>query len=177
MKKSIFTLVSLGLLILFTAPSQAGNTFTYPPLNPALSITFPDNWSVKPDPDATAGIIAESPDQEIEIDLWALDKKDVQQNPEKALDDAAREVASLIVRWVDDFQAGKAERFTVNGIEFCEVKGTAKDTEDGSPVKVAVDFFSPDNKTVFVMLYWGSADAETKYLNDLSNIAKSIKKP
>jgi len=177
MKKSAVALVALCLLVLAASTSQAGKTFRYPSSNPVFSITFPDGWSMKADPDATVGIIVKSPDEEIEIDVWTLSRKAVRENPQKALDDAAREVASLIVKWVDDFEPEKSERFTVNGIEFYEAKGTAKDRDDGSPVKVAADFFSPDGETVFVMMYWGSEEAEIKYAGELARIARSIGRP
>jgi len=177
MKKFAILFVSVGFLFLFASQCLAGKTFMYPSVNPALKITFPDDWSVREDPDADVGIIVNSPDDEIEIDLWVLDEKDLKRNAERAMDDAAREVAGLIVYWVDDFKSGKTEEFTLNGIEFCEVTGTAKDKEDGSPVKVSVDFFSPDDKNVFVMMYWGSEDAETEHAAELKSIAKSIRKP
>jgi len=177
MNKSMVACVSICLCLLFSATCFAGNTFRHPFANPVLTITFPDSWPVKQDPDAQAGIIANSPDEEIEIDLWALDNKEVQQNPQKALDDAVREVAGLIIYWVDDFNTEETERFSLNGIDFYELSGTAKDKEDGSPVKVVAHFFTPDNKTIFVMMYWGAEDAEAKYASDLGAIAKSIRKP
>ena len=178
MKQFRVTLTVLGLLVMFAAVTQAGTIYTYPTINPVLTITFPDNWSVTQDPDYKKGIIATAPDEEIEIDLWAVQKKDADKDLEKALEEAAVDVASLIVRWVNDFKGDeKPTLFTVNDIVFCEIKGMAKDKEDGTPVKVCAHFFSPDDNTLFVMMYWGTETAETKYAKELAGIAKSIKRP
>lgn len=176
--KHIGVALIASLLVLVAANSQAGTVFTYPSNNPVLTITFPDNWSVKPDPDESKGIIATAPDEEIEIDLWPLHKKEADKDMEKALEAAAADVATLIIRWITDFKGNeKPELFTANDIAFCEIKGTGKDKEDGSPVKVSAAFFSPDDQTLFVMMYWGSENAEVKYAADLAEIAKSLKRP
>jgi hypothetical protein len=178
MKRFGVALTVLSLLVFFAAASHAGKTFTYPPNNPVLTITFPDSWSVKPDPDESKGIIATTPDEEIEIDLWPLDKKEADKDMEKALEEAAADVATLIIQWVTDFKGNeKPELFTVNDIVFCEIKGTGKDKEDSTPVKVSATFFSPDDQTLFVMMYWGSENGEVKYAADLAEIAKSLKRP
>ena len=76
MKKFAFALV-LTLGILFsTGGAFAQTVYTYPADDPVFAIAFPDDWDVELDED-DAGVIALSPDEEIEIDIWPLDAENV----------------------------------------------------------------------------------------------------
>jgi len=172
-KRTVFLMI--GLLMAFTGSGLAGNTIAYPPDDPALTVAFPEGWTKVADPDWDKGIIVTSPDEEIEIDLWALDEKDLQEDPN--LEFSIEEVKTIIKEWVVDFQAGPIETFVSNGIRFVGKQGSGKSKEDGSPVKVSAYFFSPDRKTVFVLMYWGSAEAEARYASELKAIARSVNKP
>lgn len=39
-----------------------------------------------------------------------------------------------------------------------------------------VDFFSPDEKTVYVLMYWGTQEGEQKYKAEIGKIDRSIKR-
>jgi hypothetical protein len=53
------------------------------------------------------------------------------------------------------------------------VDGTGKD-EDGNKVSVSVALFSPDEKQIFIMLYFGTPEAENTHEDELVGILKSI---
>jgi hypothetical protein len=42
---------------------------------------------------------------------------------------------------------------------------------------VAVNFLTPNNKALFVLMYWGFQEAEQDYAEELQGIVKSISKP
>jgi hypothetical protein len=165
----------MAMLMLSAGICAAGTTVSYPPDDPVLSITFPEGWKKTMDPNYDKGIIVTSPDGEIEIDLWALDETDVKQDPNLAY--SIEEVKIIIREWVTDFEAGPIEAFEANGIRFVGKEGSGKSKEDGSPVDVSVYFFSPDRKTVFVLMYWGTPEAGARYKKQLNAIARSIRKP
>jgi hypothetical protein len=176
--KSILTiLVVPTLLLLFTGIAFAEQVLSYPSDDPVFSIEFPDNWKVKPDPEYAKGISVFSPDEEIEIELWVLDEKWVEPDPVKAIAESIEEVRTIVREWVIVEKVDPPDTFTRNGIRFFRRKGSGKAKEDGSPIKVSAYFFSPDKKSIFVLMYWGSEMAERKYNRELKRIAHSVRRP
>ena len=164
----------LSAVLFCLAGAAAAETFTYPDKDPVLSITFPDAWKTEVADDTLTG---KTDDEEIEINLWALDAKDVEKDLKAALDAAAAEIGTEIAQWVTDFKAEAPTVAEHNGIAFVEVMGVGKDKEEGTDVLVSVDFFSPDDKTIFAMMFWGSEAGLNKHLQDIKAVADSIKKP
>ena len=62
---------------------------------------------------------------------------------------------------------------TVNEIEFMTCDGTGIDNE-GDKVNVSVALFSPDEKQIFILLYYGTPEAEDAHEDELIGIIKSI---
>lgn len=172
MKNVVQTLSGLCLSLFLCWSAQAGQTFTYPTDEPVFSITFPDSWETKVEDDT---LIATTADEAIEINLWAMDSEDLKGVGESLLEQAAGEVDGIIDEWVKDFKLSSTDSFELQGMQFIEVTGSGIGVEDGEPLTVAVDFFSPDSKNLFVLMYWGEPDAEKKHLDDMKAIVQSIK--
>ncbi len=165
----------LGAVLLCMTGAAVAGTFTLPEKAPVLSITFPDTW--KTEIDEEGALTGKTDDEEIEINLWALDAKGVEKDPKAALQAAAAEINAYIAEWVTDFKPDAPTESEHNGIQSVDIMGFAKDKEEGKDVLVSVSFFTPDNKTLFAMMFWGYEEGLKKYLTDIQTVADSIKKP
>ncbi len=165
-KKAVFVLSMLSVLFLGSTVVMAdggGNTIVYPEKNPIFSVTFPDNWSTETDEDilhATPG------DSSIYLGIWALEDAE---NLNAALDAVDEAVASL----VKNLEVEDPETMEVNGIQFMTCDGTGVDGE-GDGVNVSVALFSPDGKQIFILLYYGTPEAEDAHEDELVGIVQSI---
>ena len=160
-KVSIFLTL---LLFVVAASDSSGRTVAYPKEQPALSITFPDTWQVER---GELLLYAAPADESIVLELWALEDVDDAETAWESIDDI---VADLVA----DPKWGKPQKTTINGIPFLTVDGKAKDEED-KPIAVSVALFSPEEGTVFILIHFGSIDAERKYERELRGIVNSIK--
>lgn len=174
--KNLLVLLSALILIAFAVPASAQTQYTYPAKSPVLSITFPEGWDVKLDQEDMAGVSAVSDDEEIEMYLWPLDEEDVAKDPEAAIKEAAQDAGKDIAEWVSGATFKEPVSYEANGMSFVGIEGAGKSIEDKSDVTVSLAFFSPDNKTVFALLFYGSPEAEKKHAAALDSISKSIKK-
>jgi hypothetical protein len=162
----IFTLSLMAALILFSAAAIAdggGNTIIYPEKNPVFSVTFPDEWKTETEEDIVHAYPA---DESIYLGIWALEDAE---NLDAALDAVDEAVASL----VKNLKVDDPETMTVNEIEFMTCDGTGIDNE-GDKVNVSVALFSPDGKQIFILLYYGTPEAEDAHEDELIGIVKSI---
>ncbi len=177
MKKFSMLFVVLASVALFAGMAYAEKTYTYPADAPVLSVAFPDDWEVALDEEDARGVYASAPDNAIEFDIWPLDEEEVGEDVEAALKAEAEGIDEFIAEYATEFKAGEPTEFEVNGIKFVEVAGTAKDKEDGSDMTLSAAFFSPDGKTMFALLYWGTPEADAQYAEQLKAIVQSFKKP
>ena len=180
MKRMLAMMMMCVSLALLSAAALAQTEYTYPKDAPVLSITFPESWKVELDQEDQKGISAVSQDEGITLYVWPLDEQEVKDNPEAAIEAAAKDAGADIAEWVTEpkFEEPKVIKGEGdNAIEFLDIEGTGKDKGDGSDITLSLTFFSPDNKTVFAMLYYGSPDADKANENDLAAIAQSIKAP
>jgi hypothetical protein len=175
MKKILVSLSALSLL--FSAGMCVAGEYLLPEDKPALSITFPDDWTVEGDEDNPNSLSAISADEAIEIDVWAVDKKDLKEDVESTLLVMATEVSTLIDEYITDFQAKEPQAAKINEVDVIDISGKGKDKESGEEVNVSVTLIAPDNENLFVLMYWGSDEAEKQHADQLTAIAKSIKKP
>ena len=176
MKKTMTVMIFLSLMLIASA-ALAQTEYTYPANAPALSVTFPEGWQVELDQEDQKGVSAISTDETIALYIWPLDAQEVKDDVKTAIEAAAQDAGKDIAAWVTDVKFNEPQTVEINGITFLDITGAGKDKEDGSDVNVALTFFSPDNKAVFAMLYYGSPDAEKANEKDLTSIAQSIKKP
>jgi hypothetical protein len=176
MKKTVTLMFFLSLALIASA-ALAQTEYTYPKDAPALSVTFPEGWKVELDQEDQKGISAVSTDEGITLYMWPLDEQEVKDDPKAAIEAAAKDAGQDIAEWVTDVKFQEPKIVEFNGISFLDIEGAGKAKEDGSDATVSVTFFTPDNKTVFAMLYYGSPDADKANEKDLASIAQSIKKP
>jgi hypothetical protein len=177
MKKTLFLLGFLSLLLVASA-ALAQTEYTYPKDAPVLSMTFPEGWKVELDKSTDQqGISAVSADDAITLYVWPLDEDTVKDDPKAAIEEAAKSAGEDIAEWVTDVKFEEPKTADLNGMTFLTMDGTGKAKEDGSATTVMIGFFSPDNKAIFAMLYYGTPDAEKKFEKDLTSIVQSIKKP
>lgn len=178
MKKALMVIMGLSLLLM-AGSAFAQTVYTYPADKPVFSITFPEKWKVELDAEDQKGMTAMSPDEAaaIEFDIWPVPEDKVKEDVKAAINEEIKGIDEVIAQWVTDAKFGDAKSVTINEIEFYGVDGTGKDKESGKDTTVSVDFFTPDGKTLFVLLYWGTPDAEKTYEKELIAIVQSIKKP
>jgi hypothetical protein len=165
-KKAVFILFMLSVLLLGLATATAGgdgNTIVYPEKKPVFSVTFPDDWSTETEDDI---VHATPADESIYLGIWALEDA---KNLDAALDAVDEAVASL----VKNLKVDDPETMTVNEIELMTCDGTGIDNE-GDKVNVSVALFSPDEKQIFILLYYGTPEAEDAHEDELVGIVKSI---
>jgi hypothetical protein len=156
----------LAVLLLGSSAAIAGgggNTITYPEKNPIFTVTFPDDWSTETDENLLHAVPSDS---SLYLGIWALEDANTL---DAALDEVDKAVSSL----VKNLKVDDADSMDVNGIKFITVDGTGKD-DDGNNVSVSVALFSPDEKQIFIMLYYGAKDAEDVHEKELVGILKSI---
>jgi len=170
--KKILASVGAVAMLAFSGIGLAGE-YHLPQKDPLVAIAFPDNWDVEADPDQVVGM---SPDESIEIDFWAVDKEDLKDDPKATLEAMGSEVGELVDEYLTDLKTEKPVQANINGIDLYDVTGKAKSKEDGKDVNFSMTILTPDNKNVFVMLYWGSDEAEKANSDALVAIAKSLKK-
>lgn len=172
--KKLSAFILLFCFVAVTA-SVFAKPYKYPVEKPVFTITFPDSWNVELNSQDVA-IFAQSPDNEIEYDIWALPAKDVDQDVKAAINDAVGEVNSLIEQYMSSAAFGDWKWTTKNDIDFMWAEGEGRYKEENQKVYVEVDFFSPDDKTVYILMYWGTKQGEKKYADDIKAIDKSIKR-
>lgn len=151
------------LLIFSNWQNSIADTFTYPKNNPVFAITFPNNWKVDLDDEL---LHASPKDESIYLGLWALDNTD---NLEAALDAFGESVSELI----SELHISDPDELEINGIPFWTIDGNGVDS-DGDDVEVSVGLFTPDGETIFILLYFGTIEAEQKHEDELSDIVQSI---
>lgn len=173
MKKILISLSALAFLMA-TGAAFAGEQ-KLPKEGPQISITFPDDWTVEPNDDDD-GITAVSKDEAIEIDVWAVDKEELKDDPKATLDAMGQDIGDLVEEYLVDLKTQKPVETTHNGIQIYSVDGAAKDKEDGTPVNFSMTIMTPDNKNIYVMLYWGSDEAEKSHGPELQAVIGSLKK-
>lgn len=173
MKKVLTTFAFM--IALAPMSSIAESTFSFPKAAPELSITFPEGWKTDiASEDQTLAVV--SPDEEVEMYLWALPKPSDPKKMLEQLEETANEVADDIHKYVDGFKVEGSKKGSVNGFKAAMFEGTGKLKEDGEEVNVEVHYLSPDDKRVFVLMYWGSEEGETANKEALAKITSSLKK-
>jgi len=164
----------LSALALFCAAGGAlAGEYKLPDETPLVSITFPKGWNVEAQDDE---IIAMSEDEEIEIDFWVVDPEEMKEDAKGTLEAMGQEIGALVDEYLVDLKTEKPVEASHNGLTVYDVEGKAKDSETGDPVNFSVTLLTPDNKQIFVMLYWGSDAAEKANADDLKSIIESMKK-
>lgn len=165
------------LFVVSPLTALADTAYTYPAKSPVFSISFPDDWEVVPDAEDEKGLVATSEDEEIEFDLWALDKISDPKKMVEQLEETGQTIAGEINTYVSGFKVTESKKGQINGMDAAMFGGTGKSKEDGEEVNVEVTLLSPDGKQVFALMYWGSEEAEEANKAALTKIGASIKKP
>ena len=173
MKKAVMAVCVLCFLML--ASSVFAKTYNYPAKKPVFSIDFPDTWKVQIDAEDVA-IFAQTSDKEIEYNIWALEDREVKADVTAALNGAVKEVGEIIEQYVTNTTFGEWKAEKINGMEFLWAEGKGKDKEGGQTVFIEVNFFSPDEKTVYALIFWGTKEGVKKYKAEIEKIDHSIKK-
>lgn len=160
-KLTIFILILSSFLI---SGNLQAKTYLYPAEKPIFSINFPDKWTIGVrDNKLQAG----PKDGGIFMGVWEA--------PEDLdLEDAGTAIGDLISDMVDDAQFGSPTPADYHGVSFLSLDGTGKDKTSGNFINVSASLFTPDNKSVFILLYFGSAESEIKYQLQLADIVNSI---
>jgi hypothetical protein len=161
----ILTALVAGSCVLVAVPGPAPlNTIVYPAENPVFSISFPNGWLTETDGEL---LHAMPEDSSVYLGLWALEDA-------KTVDAALDAVDEVVSSLVTQLKVGEVDTLVINGIAFLSVDGKGIDTE-GDRVNVSAALFSPDQETIFILVYYATPAAEAHYENDLVSILKSIR--
>ncbi len=170
MKKYIVALVA----VVFTTLVAGARTYNIPVDEPKFSITFPKGWEVRVDEDEY-DIYGISPDEEIEYYIWRL--PDIKAgNIKEVLTSSMEDILEEVKRYVKGVEFGKFEYEQKNGLEVLWAVGSGKYSDGGTPVAVAIDLFSPDEKSFFCLLYYGSKAGQKEHADAIKQIDDSVKK-
>jgi len=163
MKRMILFVTIVALFTLTTGATSS--TYVYPEKASVFSITFPDEWQVESE---EALLHASPADESIYFGVWALMEAD-------SLDAALKALDESLADYLTELELGDPEEVEINEITFLTVNGQGKIPE-GDLVNVSVALFSPEEKTVFIALYFGTPEAEEKHEETLTKVIQSIKK-
>jgi hypothetical protein len=152
------------IVLLLSTNLLLADEYTYPGENPVFSITFPDDWKVETDEEL---LHATPNDETLYLGLWALADAE---NIDAALD----EIDDIVAEFVDDIETDEPDVMEINGIEITFIDGVGVD-EEGEQVEASVALFSPDEKTVFVLFYFGYPETTEQHEKALVKILESIK--
>ena len=166
MKSPLFFLI---LLLLSVAPIHAGNARL--PSNGAmkLSMTIPDGWTTEVDDEGVLN--AESPDEELGLSAWALDKADIEN-----LKDAAHGLERILGDCATQIRvAGAPHHGQVGNVRTVLFEGTGIDTDDKSPVRfrALLLFGGPGGVTVLYLA--ADIKAAPQRLAVIDQIVRSVR--
>jgi len=164
------------LALVLTVSFTYAQTLSFPADKPVLMVDFPQTWGVELDKEEVAGVIAMSADETVEINLWMLDQTKVDKNPDKAIETAINDISTLINDNITDFNITKQENGEIDGIKYISIEGKGIDNETKKETQVYAEILTPNEKNIFVMLYWASEDAESKNKKDIDHVFESIQK-
>ncbi len=151
-------------------------TFGFPEDKPLFSIDFPDDWTIRLNTD-DVDISAISPDEEIEYYIWRLPIEDISSKSiEQVVEDELESVLAEINAYVKNVKFGESVMETKNGIELVTMEGTGTSRDGSGTVFVVIDLFTPDGKSLYCLLYYGSKAGEKKHADSIRAIDDSIRK-
>jgi hypothetical protein len=160
----IFLLTAWTCAVRADSGPDASTTVVYPADNPVFSITFPEGWRTETDENLLHAV---PQDSSVYLGLWALEDA-------KNLDEALDAVDELVGSLVKNLEVDEVDSSILNDMEFLSVDGKGIDTE-GDAVNVSVALFTPDEETVFILLFYGTPEAGDLHENELVDILKSIR--
>ena len=162
MKRFFLTALVTSLMLMTTL--SFAKTFEYPGQDPIFAITFPDDWNIDVDEELLNAMPADS---SIYLGLWAMDGVENLEAAFEALDES---FADLIT----DVECDDPEAIEINDIQIITIDGKGKTTDGAVDIVLSVALFSPDDETIFVVLAFGTPEAEKKHSEALGSIVNSI---
>jgi|GEM_PF-1227954 len=169
------TAIALMLFFIMISCSSA-QTLSFPSDEPVISINFPRSWSVEIDQDEEAGVIALSRDEEIEIDFWMINRRAMRRNSDLAIEKAMNQVEKIINDFVRNYEVTQEGEGEINDIDYFFLEGKGVYKESRERIKVNIALLTPDREHLFVLLYWGTNEAESIHKRELDKIFESIQK-
>lgn len=168
----------LKVMFIITMLVTAGyaQKLSFPAEKPSLSVEFPKGWSVEIDQNAISGVVALSKDAQVEFDIWMLDPKSVNKDYDKAVISAIDEISELVDTHIKDFKIIEQKVGKIDGIKYVSIEGIGTDRKNAERIQVYAEVMTPNDKEIFVMLYWASKEAEDKNLKEINEIFNSVKK-
>jgi hypothetical protein len=161
MHRAILTLACGAALL----SSALADTHKLPEEKPIASIAIPDAWETD---EIDNGIEATSDDGEVYL---AVEKTEAGKVGD-ALDQAMKYLKSKGVTVTDSSM--KQTEAKLNGMDTVDISWDGKDEE--GPAKISLTVVSVTEKEGLLLIYWASPEGEKKHQEELSAIAKSIKK-
>jgi hypothetical protein len=98
------------------------------------------------------------------------------QSIEQVVEDELESVLAEINAYVKNVKFGESVMETKNGIELVTMEGTGTSRDGSGTVFVVIDLFTPDGKSLYCLLYYGSKAGEKKHADSIRAIDDSIRK-
>lgn len=142
---------------------SADQTINYPEDKPIFSIAFPDDWEVE----AEESVSASSPDEEVNMELIALDAEELAEAIDLAKESLSEELKGI--KW-----NGKPEKGELNGMDVTFIN--AKVAIEGVEMAINCAVFAPKGKDTFFMLFnIIPIESLEKHGKSVSKILNSVK--
>ena len=131
-----------------------------------ICFDVPETWQATADEDDPNLLIVTSPDEDIVLQCWVVEDKD--------LDEALEGIGEGLGEEFEDLELDeKVEEATVNDLDRAVLRGHA--TVEGNPVLLSVILIDADKPVIF--LASGSPDAAEAHRELLDQISASIRVP
>ena len=101
---------------------------------------------------------------------WPVDAETIEEAAD-AIDEFLSDVLTELT------MTEKADTPTINGIPFWQNTGSGKDVESDDDVNITADLFSPDGKTVCLLVFLAEPKADKAHQEEMTTIVHSIKRP
>ena len=161
--------MALCIALLFGAERSSAEELIYPTQDaPLFTITMPEKW--KSDIIEETILQAISPDEKVYMMAWPVDAETIEEAAD-AIDEFLSDVLTELT------MTEKADTPTINGIPFWQNTGSGKDVESDDDVNITADLFSPDGKTVCLLVFLTEPKAGKAHQEEMTTIVHSIKRP
>ncbi len=156
--------MSLALLLGGVIMASAQEKVFFPITNPALSLSYPSDWTVKPE---KSQVRAQPPSGMLWLTLEELSRK-------KSVEELSRDAAMQVAGSINNLHVDNQQTLKVGDNTFLIVNGTGRMRGSATPMLVKAAFFQSPDQRKFLFLYYGTRNSVKEFEKQLASILESI---